>query len=83
VNAKDRPGLEKGSVREVLPGVVVARSASGSVSVVDHGRFAGWLHASSGATWNAFIPPGTHLGKFTMESAARVIVTAHHARKAS
>jgi hypothetical protein len=83
VSAKDRPGLAKGSAREVLPGVVVIRSVSGSVSVVDHGRFAGWLHASSGATWNAFVPPGTNLGKFTMESAAQVIVAANHARKAS
>jgi hypothetical protein len=60
------------------------RSASGSVGVVDHGRFAGWLHASSGDTRNAFLPaPVTHLGKFTMEAAARVIVAACHARKAS
>jgi hypothetical protein len=83
VSAKDRPGLAKGSAREVLPGVVVIRSVSGTVSVVDHGRFAGWLHASSGATWNAFVPPDTNLGKFTMESAAQAIVAAYHARKAS
>lgn len=82
MRAKDRPGLAKGSAREVLPGVVVSRSMSGSVSVIDHGRFVGWLHASSGATWNAFMSSGTNLGKFTMESAARVIVTAYHARKA-
>lgn len=82
VNADERRGLAKGSTQEVLPGVVVSRSTSGAVSVIDHGRFAGWLHASSGATWNAFAPPGTHLGKFTLRSAARVIVTAYHARKA-
>jgi len=56
---------------------------SGSVSVMDHGRFVGWRHAGGGATWNAFVPSGTNLGKFTMESAARVIVAAFHARKAS
>ena len=83
MRAKDRLGLAKGSAREVLPGVVVIRSMSGSVSVVDHGCFVGWLHASSGATWNAFVPPDTNLGKFTMEAAARVIVAASHARKAS
>jgi hypothetical protein len=75
--------MEKGNAREVIPGVVVTRNASGSVSVVDHGRFAGWLHASSGDTWNAFLPtPFTHLGRFTMETAAQVIVAACHARKA-
>jgi hypothetical protein len=82
VNADDRRGLAKGSTREVLPGVVVSRGASGAVSVIDHGRFAGWLHASSGATWNAFVPPGTRLGKITLQYAAQVIVTAYHARKA-
>lgn len=72
------------AVREVLPGVVVVRSPSGSVSVVDHGRFAGWLHASSGNTWNAFIPtPFTHLGRFTMDAATRVIIAACRAGKAS
>jgi len=60
-----------------MPGVFVRRSASGTVSIVDHGRLIGWLHASYGADWKAVLLPGTELGKFKEEDAIRAVVRAY------
>ena len=68
------------SVREILPGVVLSRSGTGSYSVVDHGRFAGWLHASLGDEWAAHVEPGRYLGKFKQDAAVRAVVRAFHER---
>lgn len=66
--------------REFLPGVVLKVSVMGGYSVERESDYIGWIHASIGDRWSAYVRrPGTsgdHLGRFTQEEAVKAIVTA-------
>ena len=69
--------MKKPSRCEVWPGVTLARGKNGSVSVLDHGHLAGWLHASHGSDWKAIVasePSGVEIWKFKEDGAIRAIV---------
>ena len=65
---------------EVLPGVTLQVSVMGGYSVERESDYIGWIHASVGDRWNAYVRrPGTSgdlLGRYTQVEAVRVIVTA-------
>jgi hypothetical protein len=64
--------------REILPGVTLAVSASGSRVVYCHGVLIGWLHASGGDQWQAYEcrpgEAGHHVGTFRQDDAVKAIV---------
>ena len=66
----------------VLPiaGARLVVSTMGGYSVVRDGDYIGWIHASVGAQWNAYVRrPGTggdHLGRFGQDEAVSRIVDA-------
>ncbi|GIE89409.1 hypothetical protein SAMN06264365_111160 [Actinoplanes regularis] len=66
--------------REILPGVTLKVSVMGGYSVEREGDYIGWIHASIGDRWNAYVRrPGTSggsLGRYTQEEAVKAIVTA-------
>jgi len=66
--------------REVLPGVTLAVSVMGGYSVERKGDYIGWIHASIGDRWNAYVRrPGTSgdlLGRYAQEEAVKAIVAA-------
>jgi hypothetical protein len=65
--------------REVLPGVILKVSVMGGYSVEREGDYIGWIHASIGDRWSAYVRrPGTSgelLGRYTQEEAVKAIVT--------
>jgi hypothetical protein len=66
---------------ELSPGVTLVRSTLGGFSVVADGDYIGWIHASSGDYWNAYLRvpgvEGRYLGRFHPQAeAARRIVQA-------
>jgi len=66
--------------REVLPGVTLKVSVMGGYSVERDGDYIGWIHASIGDRWSAYVRrPGTTgdlLGRFAQDEAVKAIVTA-------
>ena len=66
--------------REILPGVILEMSVMGGYSIEREGDYIGWIHASIGDRWNAYVRrPGTSgnlLGRFTQEEAVKAIVAA-------
>ena len=63
-------------------GVTLTRSPLGGYSVEWNGNFIGWIHASFGDKWNAYVrgaqegDPGNQLGRFTQNEAVRQIAIA-------
>jgi hypothetical protein len=63
-------------------GVALTRSPLGGYSVEWNGKFIGWIHASVGDMWNAYVAsathlnPGTSLGRFTQSEAVQRIAMA-------
>jgi len=61
-------------------GVTLTRSPLGGFAVEWNGNFIGWIHASSGDQWNAYLrrdgSSGTPLGRFTQNKAVRQIAIA-------
>lgn len=78
-----KPG-ESEAPKEIVitPGVIVTRTAEGSVCVVADGRDIGWLHASVGDRWVAIVYPDVRLGKFRLDAAALAIARAYHEKSA-
>ena len=70
--------------REILPGVTLTVSVVGGYSIERDGDHIGWIHASFGDRWNAYVRrPGTGgdlVGRFAQEEAVRAIATAWDAR---
>jgi hypothetical protein len=66
--------------REVLAGVILKVSVMGGYSVEREGDYIGWIHASIGDRWSAYVRrPGTTgdlLGRFAQDEAVKAIVTA-------
>lgn len=66
--------------REVLPGVTLTVSVAGGYSIERDGDYIGWIHASLGDHWNAYVRrPGTGgdlVGRFAQEDAVKAIVSA-------
>ena len=66
--------------REILPGVTLEVSVMGGYSIKRKGDYIGWIHASVGDRWNAYVRrPGTSgdlLGRYPQEEAVKVIVAA-------
>lgn len=66
--------------REVLPGVTLTVSVMGGYSIEREGDYIGWIHASLGDRWNAYVrrpgAVGDLLGRFGQEEAVKAIVTA-------
>lgn len=66
--------------REILPGVTLTVSVMGGYSIERDGDYIGWIHASFGNRWNAYVRrPGTVgdlLGRYTEDEAVKAIVTA-------
>lgn len=66
--------------REILPGVTLKVSVMGGYSVERASDYIGWIHASIGDRWNAYVRrPGTSgdfLGRYAQEEAVRAIVEA-------
>jgi hypothetical protein len=60
-------------------GVKLSRNDLGGMSVDWNGNFIGWIHASIGDKWNAYVlgqkasDPGRLIGRFTKEEAVRRI----------
>jgi hypothetical protein len=65
---------------EVSPGIALDVSTMGGYSVMRGNEYLGWIHASVGDQWNAYVrKPGTtgdHLGRFKQDDAVKVIVEA-------
>jgi hypothetical protein len=66
---------------EILPGITLVRSTLGGFSIEADGDYLGWIHASSGDYWNAYLrvpgAEGRYLGRFHPQTeAARHIVEA-------
>lgn len=68
--------------KELLPGVTLTRSTLGGFSVEYNGRYVGWIHASLGDHWNAYVRStmpnsgnrgGICIGTFTQLEAVRAI----------
>jgi len=63
-------------------GVTLRRSPLGGYSVEWNGTFIGWIHASFGDKWNAYVhgtgerDPGDLVGRFTQNEAVRQIAIA-------
>lgn len=63
-------------------GVRLTRNSLGGHTVEWNGTCIGWMHASIGDRWNAYVggakpgAPGTHLGRFTRTEAVRQIAMA-------
>jgi hypothetical protein len=63
-------------------GVTLTRSTLGGYAVEWNGNYIGWIHASSGDTWNAYLrsarngSAGSPLGRFTQNEAVRQIAIA-------
>ncbi len=59
--------------------VRLTRTAMGGVAVLWNDNLIGWLHASIGDKWNAYVcgpradDPGRHIGRFTRDEAVRRI----------
>ena len=66
--------------REILPGVALTVSVVGDYSVERDGDYIGWIHASIGNRWNAYVrrpgASGDLVGRFAQEEAVKAIVTA-------
>ena len=66
--------------REFLPGVILQVSVMGRYSVEREGDYIGWIHASIGDQWSAYVRrPGANgdlLGRFTQEEAVKAIAAA-------
>lgn len=66
--------------REVLPRVTLTVSVNGGYSIERDGDYIGWIHASLGDRWNAYVRrPGTggdFVGRFVQEEAVSAIVAA-------
>jgi hypothetical protein len=66
--------------REVLAGVILKVSVMGGYSIEREGDYIGWIHASIGDRWSAYVRrPGTSgdlLGRYTQDEAVKAIVTA-------
>jgi hypothetical protein len=66
--------------REFVPGVALSVSTMGGYSIDRNGDYIGWIHASVGDQWNAYVRrPGTvgdFLGRFGQEAAVKAIVAA-------
>jgi hypothetical protein len=66
--------------REILPGVTLTVSVRGGYSIERDGDYIGWIHASLGDRWNAYVrwpgAVGDLLGRYTEEEAVRAIVAA-------
>jgi hypothetical protein len=66
--------------REVSPGVILKVSVMGGYSVEREGDYIGWIHASIGDRWSAYVRrPGTSgglLGAYTRDEAVKAIVSA-------
>jgi hypothetical protein len=65
---------------EVLPRVTLTVSVIGGYSIERNGDYIGWIHASSGDRWNAYVRrPGTSgdlVGRFVQEEAVNADVAA-------
>lgn len=63
---------------EVLPGITLVRSTLGGFSIEADGDYIGWIHASSGDHWNAYLRvpggEGRYLGRIRpqLEAARRI-----------
>jgi hypothetical protein len=64
-------------------GVALTRSPLGGYAVEWNGKFIGWIHASVGDQWNAYVrsigqdnSTGTPLGRFVQNEAVRQIAIA-------
>jgi len=72
--------------REVWPGVTLTVSVVGGYSVERDGEYIGWIHASYGDRWNAYVRRpgvgGDPIGRFAQDEAVKAIVTAWDARTA-
>jgi hypothetical protein len=68
------------AMREISPGVVLKASVMGGYSIERDGDYIGWIHASIGDRWSAYVRrPGTSgdlLGRYTQDDAVKAIVTA-------
>lgn len=70
------------SSRQIMPGVKLEVSTLGGYSVLYHGEYIGWIHASVGDQWNAYLRhpnpgvAGEPLGKFNQLEAVRQILEA-------
>jgi hypothetical protein len=66
--------------REILPGVTLAVSASGSHFVYCNGVLVGRLHASAGDHWQACVcrpgEAGHHVGRLRQDDAVKAIMRA-------
>ncbi|GIE88663.1 hypothetical protein [Actinoplanes regularis] len=66
--------------REVLPGVTLTVSVMGGYSIERDGEYIGWIHASVGDHWNAYVrrlgSSGDPLGRYPQDEAVRVVVVA-------
>jgi hypothetical protein len=66
--------------REVVPRVTLTVSVIGGYSIERDGDYIGWIHASLGDRWNAYVRrPGTGgdlVGRFVQEEAVNAIVAA-------
>ena len=66
-----------------IAGATLTVSTMGGYSVVRDGDYIGWIHASVGDQWNAYVRrPGTSgdlLGRYGQEEAVRAIVEAWNA----
>lgn len=65
---------------EVRPGVLLKVSVLGGYSVERGGEYIGWIHASVGNYWNAYVrrpgASGDHVGRHTQAYAVSAIVAA-------
>lgn len=65
---------------EVLPRVTLTMSVIGGYSIERDGDYIGWIHASLGDRWNAYVRrPGTGgdlVGRFVREEAVSAIMAA-------
>lgn len=72
--------VQRGEEREIMPGIFLSRGSLGATVVKKKGRILGWLHASYGQQWNAYLANGPHggehLGRFTQYDAVNIIVEA-------
>lgn len=66
--------------REIVPGVALTVSTMGGYSIDRDGDYIGWIHASVGDQWNAYVRrPGTSgdfVGRFGQQDAVKAIMTA-------
>ncbi|WIM97582.1 hypothetical protein ACTOB_001115 [Actinoplanes oblitus] len=69
--------------REILPGVTLTVSVMGGYSIERDGEYIGWIHASLGDRWNAYVRrPGSSgdlVGRYAQDDAVRAIVAAWEA----